>query len=277
MKKRIFMYSVALILALSGCGKSEGATKTEETIESVTEATKETTTEAITEASTQATTEAYSSDSGDDAHIIKLELKETDNLYISELMNESGVYIDSLGNEAQYHYQIPQFNVNSESAMSLNKRITDDLYNIIAMEYEEMNRGTSLLNFNITYNVVEFEKIVAIIATVPYPGDTKLYFAYTYDFDNNKEITNAELLAMNNMSEQEFVEKACKMGEEYFIDQASIMGITDEEELNRYMEGAKEKTTINLPMYYDENGVLNVYVPFPSAAGASYYYHLCQF
>lgn len=273
------------MLALSGCGKSEGATKNEETIESVTEATTETITEAITEtttettteASNQATTEAYSSDSGDDAHVIKLELMETDNPYISELMNESGIYIDSLGNEAQYHYQIPQFNANFESAMSLNKRITDDLYNIIAMEYEAMNKGTSLLNFNITYDVVEYDKIVAIIATVPYPGDTKLYFAYTYDFENNKEITNAELLAMNNMSEQEFVERACKMGEKYFMDQASIMGITDEEELNRYMESAKEKTTINLPMYYDENKVLNVYVPFPSAAGASYYYHLCRF
>ena len=110
----------------------------------------------------------------------------------------------------------------------------------------------------------------------PYPNDCRYYYAYTYDFENDKEVTNTELLAMNNMTADTFVEEACRMEEEHFMNMANNMGMTESEEIEFYLEPAREDTTAELPMYLDEKGVLNVYVPFPSIAGASYYYTLCQ-
>ena len=43
------------------------------------------------------------------------------------------------------------------------------------------------------------------------------------------------------------------------------------------LEETKAMTTPDLPMYLDEDGILKVYIPFPSLAGASWYYHLCDF
>ena len=131
--------------------------------------------------------------------------------------------------------------------------------------------------YSLTYEVFQYGEIVAIVATAPYPNDCKYYYAYTYDFENDKEVTNKELLAMNNMTADAFVEEACRMEEEHFMSMANSVGITESEEIEFYLEPAREDTTADLPMYLDENGVLNVYLPFPSVAGASYYYTLCEF
>lgn len=272
-------------LALTACGKSDKSTEAtfediaEGTSEAVSEQTTDVITEATSEQTTDVTTESVTEQTTDehvDEFALNYDLKETDNRYINELLNMNGEYTDSVGNTCTYHYQIPQFNSASESAKSLNTRIENDLYDHISQECSAMESGESLFSYTITYDVIQYGEIVAIVVTAPYPNDYNLYFAYTFDFGNDKELTNIELLAMNDMSEEDFVDKACKMGEDNFIETANNMNMTDDD-INDFLGRAKNATTLNLPMYLDENGVLNAFVPFPSVAGASYYYHLCQF
>lgn len=266
MKKIALICSIIMLVALAGCNENEASKTTEENaVELTTTESKEPET---TEITTEATTESQS---------LPLELQATDNQRIMTLLDVSGSYTDSVGNPGDYHYQLPQFNADSESAKTLNKRIEAEISKPIEDEFFNMEGGYSLMCYTITYEVFEYGDIVAIVVTVPYPNDYRLYYAYTYDFAQDKELTNADLLAMNNMTEEEFVEKACQMGEDYFMNQASGMGMTEQEDIDLYMEDAKKATTADLPMFYDENGVLNAYVPFPSIAGAVYYYHLCQF
>lgn len=206
------------------------------------------------------------------------ELKETDNPRILELLNVSGTYSDGF-NQEQYHYRIPQFNANSESAEALNKRIEDDLSEIIDPEGTNILGGYSLVTNSVMYDVFEYGNITAIVVTVPYPNDCMDYLTYTYDFKDNKEITNADLLAMSGLTEEGFVEEVCRLQEEDFIELAENWPnpMTDQEMIKEYIAIVNEYASVDLPMYIDDKGRLQVYIPFASIAGADWYYQLRDF
>lgn len=207
-----------------------------------------------------------------------LELKATDNPRIAELLNVSGTYTDSVGNVDNYHYQIPQFNADSESAKALNERIMYDIVDIIQDEFFSMDEGYSLFCYNITYEVVENGEVVAILVSVPYPNDCVDYYAYTYDFEQDKEISNSEMLAMHGWTEEAFVEEACRREKEHFESQISDMySDMTAEDVDYFIQSAADATTVDLPMYIGVDGVLYVYLPMPSLAGADWYYRLEQF
>lgn len=209
---------------------------------------------------------------------LPLELQSTDNPKVNVILNLSGTYTDIVGNTDNYVYQIPQFNADSDSAKLLNERIVEDLYDVINDEVQTMPTGCSLFCYSVTYEVVEYDNIVAIIASVPYPNDIFLRFAYSYDFANEKEVTNTELLAMRNLTEEDFITESLRREKEYFQRQVdSIYPGTAEEEVNAWMQSAINDTTVDLPMYMGADGILYVYVPFPSLAGADWYYSLEQF
>lgn len=209
---------------------------------------------------------------------LSLELQSTDNSKVNVILNLSGTYTDIVGNTNNYLYQIPQFNADSDSAKVLNERIVEDLYDVINDEVQTIPTGCSLFCYSVTYEVVEYDNIVAIIASVPYPNDVFLRFAYSYDFANEKEVTNTELLAMRNLTEEDFITESLRREKEYFQRQVdSIYPGTAEEEMNAWMQSAVNDTTVDLPMYIGADGILYVYVPFPSLAGADWYYSLEQF
>ncbi len=208
----------------------------------------------------------------------KRELKETDNPRILELLNVSGTYSDGFNRE-HYHYQIPQFNADSESAKALNKRIEDDLSEIIDQEGTNILGGYSLVTNSVTYDVFGNGNITAIVVTVPYPNDCMDYLAYTYDFKDNKELTNAELLAMSGLTEEGFVAEVCRLQKEDFIELAKNWPnpMTDPEMINEYIAIVNEYASVDLPIYINETGKLQVYIPFASLAGADWYYQLRDF
>ena len=203
---------------------------------------------------------------------------EPDNSRIAELLNISGIHSDGF-NQERYHYQIPQFNVDSENAKAVNKKIENNLSEIIEQEVANISGGYSLVTNSVTYEIFEYGDITAIVVTVPYPNDCMDYLAYTYDFQNDKELTNTELLAMNRMTEDEFVTEVCRLQEEDFMELAKTSPhlMSDQEMINGYIANVNAYATVDLPMYFDDNGTLQVYVPFASIAGAEWYYQLRQF
>ncbi len=209
---------------------------------------------------------------------LPLELQSTDNSKVNVILNLSGTYTDIVGNTNNYVYQIPQFNADSDSAKLLNERIVEDLYDVINDEVQTMPTGCSLFCYSVTYEVIEYENIVAIIASAPYPNDIFLRFTYSYDFENEKEVTNTELLAMKGMTEEDFIAEALRREKEYFQRQiSSIYPDMAEDEMNALMQSAFNDTTGDLPMYIGTDGTINAYVPFPSLAGADWYYSLEKF
>ncbi len=283
MKKRVLLSALLVIMVFSmvACGNKEDV-GTANSLPIRTEAptpepTAEPSPEPTATTTQEPTPEPENINDGAPKMTLKLELKETDNYQINEILNVSGIYTDSVDNKGTFSYQIPQFNADSESAKTVNQRIVDDIYPLVESEFDCMSGKSSLLNYSITYNIIEYGNIIAILVKVPYPNDIMGYYTYSYDFVNDKEVTNIELLAMKGMTEESFVETACEMGREYFEELFEGTDVDVMEEYKNCIEDAKDATSADLPMYLDEEGTLKVYIPFPSAAGANWYYHLCEF
>ncbi len=225
------------------------------------------------------TSSEENADNADEADTeLPLELQSTDNPKVNVILNLSGTYTDIVGNTNNYVYQIPQFNADSDRAKLLNERIVEDLYDVINDEVQTMPTGCSLFCYSVTYEVVEYENIVAIIASVPYPNDVFLRFAYSYDFESEKEFTNTDILATRGITEEIFITEALRREKEYFHRQVdSIYPGMAEEEMNALMQSAINDTTGDLPMYIGADGIIYAYVPFPSLAGADWYYSLEKF
>ncbi len=291
MRKYVLLSTVlfAMILEVTGCTGTATLVYSEK--ESVTtEITEETMSEfaeisevesSVTEQEETAITEPVEEVSSEDDNglMAMMELKETSNPRVNEILNVSGTYTDGCNNIDNYSYQIPQFN--ADNAETLNQRIVDNIYPTIAEEWASMEGGYSLFTYVVSYEVHEYGDIVSLVVVVPWPNDCCSYYAYSYDFANEKEVTNAELLASRGLTEEAFVEKACAMEMEDFRETfyATFADVSEnpEEDIITYSSGAREATNTELPMYLDENGILKVYVPFPSIAGSDWYYHLCDF
>lgn len=274
MKKMCFMLPFLFAFLMTGCispNPSMDATEVQ-TIEAYTEE-KDT-----IEVSVEESSEPSLSEEDIVEMNFERELKETDNPRILELLNVSGTYSDGFNME-HYHYRIPQFNADSEDAEALNKRIEDDLSEIIDQEIANILGGYSLVTNSVMYDVFEYGNITAIVVPVPYPNDCMDYLTYTYDFKDNKEITNTDLLTMSGLTEEGFVAEVCRLQEEDFIELAENWPnpMTDQEMIKEYIEIVNGYASVDLPMYIDEMGKLQVYIPFASIAGADWYYQLRDF
>lgn len=199
---------------------------------------------------------------------LKLELKDTEHPRIMEILDFSGEFMDELNNmKSNYSYQIPQFRADSDSAKSLNQRIVDEIFPYVESEANVIMGGNSLLHYGIHYEITEFEDIVSILIKIPYPNDGLEFYIYNYDFAKDKELTNAEILAIKGMTEEAFIEAAHELQEEsmdWFLDD-----IPDE-----YKEGylymlkeANELTKVDAPMYLDEDGTLNAVIFYVDGVG----------
>lgn len=305
MKKWLLI--LILGLTLTGCGQEaeestegdapvaeEGAEQAEEqtttseptaepTAEPMPEATAEPTPEPTpdpaSESTPEPTPEPVSEEEDTPGFTLNLELQETDNPRIMEILNASETYTDSVDNTYYFSYRIPQFHAESENAKTVNQRIVDDILPYVEDEFETMELDCSLNHIHIGYQVFECGDIVSILVTIPYDNDVRDYYTYSYDFKNENEVTNAELLALRGMTEESFVETACKMEEEYWNGMLSSIPENSEDRdwFEETLNETKAITTPDLPMYLDEDGTLKVYIPFPSLAGASWYYDLCDF
>lgn len=198
---------------------------------------------------------------------LKLELKDTDHPRIMEILDFTGRYTDSVNNEGGYSYQIPQFRAESESAKSLNQRIVDDILPYVEGEVDAMLMGCSLVHYGIHYKITEFEDIVSVMIKIPFPNDGLWFYVYNYDFAKDRELTNADILAKKGMTEKVFLETAYELQRkdlDRFFD-----NIPDEykEEYLDLLKEANVLTTVDSPMYLDEDGILNVAISYVDGTG----------
>lgn len=281
MKKNVLVTALFIALALTGCSGQEVSREnvTEEVIAEASDFTNEEDSAIVESAestSIEETTPIEIEETQPSTSIMeeKLELAITENNRVAELLNETGTYTDSVGNTCRYTYQIPQFNAESESARALNFKIVQEFSEDIGHSYESMESGDSLACCSVTYEVYEYGDVVSFLVSISYGMDYDFHEAYSYDFGQDKEMTNKDLLELNEMTEEMFVEEACRRAREEFTDTYPNM---PKEERDMLIAESEESTTVDLPMYFDSDGTLNAYVPVVSPAGPSWIYTLYQF
>ena len=275
MKKRILVTGLllAIVFSMAACNKEEVTKEVASPTQTEVPTEKPKTTEAPTPIPTLAPTpEPTPIPTPEPTPIpeitLKLELRDTEHPRIMEILDFSGEFMDELNNmKSNYSYQIPQFRADSDSAKSLNQRIVDEIFPYVESEANVIMGGSSLLHYGIHYEITEFEDIVSILIKIPYPNDGLEFYIYNYDFAKDKELTNAEILAIKGMTEEAFIEAAHELQEEsmdWFLDD-----IPDE-----YKEGylymlkeANELTKVDTPMYLDEDGTLNAVIFYVDGVG----------
>jgi len=252
MKKIFFIVAIMTVFCLGGCGNREEGASGQRISESL---------ETVADIS------------------VEIESKSTKPRRVVDILSVSGDFkeYDEDGYRPGYIYQIPQFNAESDSAKVLNERIVEELYGTITAEVENILAGNSLFCHSVTYEVFEYGDIVSILVTESSDCDIVWYEAYSYDFANDKEVTNVEMLAMNGWTEDTFLEEAYRREAESVREAFKDYPEVTETELNQYIQPARDITDVDIPMYVGEDGSLNVYVPFPSLAGPEWVYQLEEF
>jgi len=136
---------------------------------------------------------------------------------------------------------------NKKGAVELNNKITNDFKIYIdASKRTEEDALNSDVNYAMNYSYDKFENYISIKMTGgsgPYCGSGISYnYYYTYDIENDKALTNDELLGLVNLSKTDLIDNI-KM---------------DIEEMNYPIE--QEKGHINYATDEVNNNLYNIYI-----------------
>jgi len=116
-------------------------------------------------------------------------LMPTEDSRIAKLVDLTGSYTDSVGNDYTYSYCIPQFYTDSTNAVAINEKIVSNLQPMIDEQMEAMKEGISLWISQISFSVSEKGNVVSINVLVDYcDSDYEEQYTYSYDFVQDKEI-----------------------------------------------------------------------------------------
>ena len=192
--------------------------------------------------------------------------------YITEKYSYSGKFIpynDESQHEEDYVLRLPQLKSSSDSAEDINKRIVDKYDEMIQKSIETFETECDLYN-KVSWDSYLYNDIISIVITTrDYMSESyRDYSVYNFNVKTEKEVTNSEMLKLAGLSESEFIKKAKSAAEEKFKSiEYRNPGIDDfyEECLKKTV--SDENITSSLPMFLDDNGVLNTIVVFYQTAG----------
>lgn len=196
MKKISVLIILVLSILISGCGKKK-----------VEEVAPVKTPETIVE-DTDKTEEVFKVDDSD----------KHDKVTVSDRYGKEGTFEIKYGEEDEgftyeYVYHIPEINDDSADA----KAINDEIYNIAKDSIEvaeNMSSGKSEIQMEpeyirINYDVFENDDIISIVVVEDAVySDWRDFSIYNYNSKTHKKATNAELLKIAGLSEEEFLRDA---------------------------------------------------------------------
>ena len=117
------------------------------------------------------------------------------------VIDESGSYTDSVGNNYEYSYKLPAFSGGSEDAERINKRLDAALRPIIEGELEAMKGGVSLMAGSALCDVYENGDITSVLVSVCYPNDYVEYYTASMNIREGREMNNKDLAAILGVEE----------------------------------------------------------------------------
>ena len=199
----------------------------------------------------------------------------SEKLVIESLINESGVYTDSIGNTSEYRFSLPKVVCDTDYAKCVNEEINDIYEKYILPSFDSMEKGTSLITSASTWQKGSYDGITSIILVLNSTWDS--YGAYIWNFDaDGNEADNKAVLKAAGLSEDEFVEKA----EAILKEEISFDPEGKSDEIINALNGENEKTlaadnlNAEMPMAILDDGSLIFNAKIYSIAGSGIYYRL---
>ena len=160
----------------------------------------------------------------------------------------------------EYTYKIPQFNIDSKDAETLNQSIIDDL----KKEYDEAEKDSILAHNNINYKYYTNGEIVSILAYNAFDtGDFTSYSTYNINQYTGKKVTNKDLLDLKKIKTSEFASKLVETFKkvdpiENWKSMESGQSDFDREQYQKNVNNLTNGSYEDYNMYLNEKNELNV-------------------
>ncbi len=232
-----------------------------------------------------------------------------DSAAATEAAEETRVYDDSLITEAYsiekeitfdsgtdyehkeyFTYHIPQLSDETEDAKAINQKILD-LYEDMAKSLETADENYDESISGVSYQTIWNDSLLSLVIEAAYMySDIVEYEVFNYDFQSGTVVTNADLIEMAGMSEEEYIKtlryaaavEADKTTDEMSVMQEEAYGedLTDEmlQLWNAEAIHLRAKTisdqyiNMDTPLYMNANGNLEAIARIGVMAGSGWYY-----
>lgn len=199
---------------------------------------------------------------------------------VSELYSEDGKVTDSLGMGYSYSYHVPQIDDDTPDAASINEEIAA-LYGELAEEGLQSVKNKEIPGCNIvSYESCRSGDVLALVMKCAfYYGYYEEYSVYNYDTANGVRLTNDDILAMQGVTQEQYLDAVRRAAAKCYDDQYFPVwkdsGFDSSpgayQELRAWTISAKNITP-ELPLYLDDGGAMHTIAAIGSHAGASWLY-----
>ncbi|MBR5382057.1 MAG: hypothetical protein IK136_05495 [Oscillospiraceae bacterium] len=192
---------------------------------------------------------------------------------VVDLISETGVYSDSVGNTLSYSYRLPLVTGGADYANAVNEEIREVFLKTAESEHEAMKDGLSLFAPEIGYETYGTEDVLSLFIYLHNDWGQSEYRCYNFAPDGG-EVTNGELLALAGMTEEDFVDAARGVLTEATAWRDAPEELRGELDTAQQRTLAEDNCSASMPMFLNGDGCLSFIARVYSVAGADYYYHI---
>lgn len=161
---------------------------------------------------------------------------------------------------ADFSYHVPAINIDSVDVENINEKIS---------EFCEDNIDACT---KIGYSSYTYKDTLSLVIAKSYPDDVNVHKVYNINISAGEPVNNSDLLSMLGISQDTFLNVAKICAAEQFkanFDDFKIMVQEAQTQYNNTI--ASENINLNIPMFLDNEGKLNIIATIFSMAGADGY------
>ena len=179
---------------------------------------------------------------------------------------------------SEYKYDVPKINLKSDNINAINNEIYKKyVTDIIEPLEKDAQEGLGITCIAIDYKYyINFNILSLVIRWQSHAAGAESFSVYNININTGETVSNKEIIAKKKLTENQYLKelkenykKACET-----YNKASL------QPNNQYYESvleytlADENCNINVPMFLDEDGNINVIAYIGSVSGASGYEHI---
>lgn len=194
------------------------------------------------------------------------------------------VLTDEERNE-EYTYDIPKINLESDDAKKVNTEIYNEYVNECIQEEKNLQEGLGIVCMAIDYKYYINSNILSLVVRwQSIAAGAESFNVYNIDVETGENISNEEIIAKNGLTQEQVVSKLKELYKEACYENNMANKDKNDEYYSNALEFynnevlpytlSDENCNINVPMFLDENGKINVVAYIGSMAGAGGYYHI---
>lgn len=205
---------------------------------------------------------------------------ECKDVVLGEMYSEEGSVSVPNGPEFQYSYHVPQIKDDTPDAATINEEIANLYGSMVEENLEYVNNEKEPWCNIVGYESYRCGDVLSLVLKCSYYYEYYEEFStYNYDMAKGERLTNADILLMEGVSEDEYLyavrRAAAKCYDDWYFpvweDSSSHDSPWAYQERRSFTLSAKNITP-DLPLYLEDDGAIHTIAPIGSHAGMDWLY-----